>query len=93
MPEILTDFIGPGFKFNPELFIKFGREMLVYFVGVFSFIVLFIFGLLKLHKKEIKIVFFFLLWFAIGLIPVIFWPEHKYVYYLTMPLLGLTAVF
>jgi len=91
LPEMLIDFVGPGLKFNPELFIRFGKEMLVYFVGVFAFLGLFIFGLLKLPKIDRKTIIFFFLWFFVGLIPVIFWPLHKYVYYLTLPLLGLSA--
>jgi len=93
LPEMLIDFIGPGLKFNPELLSKFGKEMLVYLIDGFSFLGLLVFGLLKFQKKERNVIIFFLLWFVIGLIPIIFWPYHKYVYYLTMPLLGLTASF
>ena len=91
LPEMLTDFIGPGIKFSQELFINFGREVLVYLIGSFSFFGLLAIGLLKFKKKDFKVVLFFLAWFAVGLMPVIFWPFHKYVYYLTMPLLGLAA--
>lgn len=92
LPEMLIDFIGPGLKFNPGLFLQFGKEMRVYFVDVFAFLGLFMFGLLKLQRKDRKTIIFFFSWFIAGLIPVIFWPSHKYVYYLTLPLLGLTAL-
>lgn len=91
LPEMLIDFIGPGVKFSPQLLVKFNSEMLVYFVSGLSFLSLLAIGLLKFGKKDFKIIVFFLAWFVIGLFPVISWPSHKYVYYLTMPLLGFVA--
>jgi len=50
-------------------------------------------GILKSRKQEKKRQAFFFLWFLICLLPVIFWPWHKFSFYLTVPLLGLVSFF
>jgi hypothetical protein len=49
---------------------------------------------LEKNKKEIKerdwVSTFCIFWFLIGILPVAFLPQHKFSFYLTLPLIGLT---
>ena len=42
--------------------------------------------------KTCKLIFFGVSWFFIGLLPVVFLPIHKFTFYLTIPLIGVTFV-
>jgi hypothetical protein len=93
LPEMLIDFVGPGLKIDPRLIIYYRREVQIIFSASLVFVLLLAGSILRSPKKEKKKEAFFLLWFLIGLLPVIFWPWHKFSYYLTLPLLGLIGFF
>lgn len=82
------------FKVNP----KFIREFGVYLWSfLFTFLVSFIFMLLiplimalfRKSKPVISLLFLSLGWFMVGLLPVIFFTQHSFSYYLPISLVGL----
>lgn len=90
MPENFTDFIGSGFRPTERFFEVFGWQgYAIIFGGMFTLLSL-AFGSLKLLKgrKDRNFMAIFLFWFFAGLAPFIFWPQHKFVYYLEISLLG-----
>jgi hypothetical protein len=98
IPESLIDFVGPGLNVNPTLFTNWGNQIIPILVsfliqGVLLAIVL-VKVLLEKSKKEIKerdwVSVFCIFWFLIGILPVVFLPQHKFSFYLTLPLIGLT---
>lgn len=91
LPEMLVDFIGPGFKINPNLFNWYQTEMIIILGAFLLFLVLTVVAISKLSKKNYKKEIFLAVWFLVTLLPVIFWPWHKFSYYLTVPLLGLVG--
>jgi len=88
LPEMLIDFVGPGLKIDPRFILYYRREAQIIFGASLVFVLLLAGSILRSRKSEKKKTFF-LLWFLLGLLPVIFWPWHKFSYYLTFPLLGL----
>jgi len=42
--------------------------------------------------KQIKLIFLFSFWFLIPLLPFLFLPQHKFAYYLEVPLLGFAGL-
>ncbi|HUV71530.1 MAG TPA: glycosyltransferase family 39 protein [Clostridia bacterium] len=90
LPESLVDFVGPGLKVNPRFWqISGWRGKAIVSGSLFMF---FFCGLMLLKsffkKEKLKKVFLFLSWFLITLLPFLFLPQHKFVYYLEVPLLG-----
>lgn len=88
LPEMLIDFVMPGFKLNPTLMRYWGNYYTVIFssfAAVLAILTLSIryFFINKSFIFQNKKFLFFLLWFPLGLIPVIFLPSHKSTYYLT----------
>jgi len=92
LPEMLVDFVGPGLRFNPNLFKFYSREIIPIFslfvVQLLLILYFFINWLRKNRNQKLATLFFGLGWFAISLAPVIFLPLHKFTYYLTLPLIG-----
>ena len=89
LPEMLVDFVGPGFKFNPNLFKFWGNQIKPIFVLFVSQLVLLFYFLFQVKIKKLKSVLVFgSLWFFITLLPVLFLPLHKFTFYLTLPLFG-----
>ncbi|RLC31496.1 hypothetical protein DRH13_02960, partial [Candidatus Woesebacteria bacterium] len=93
LPEMLVDFIGPGLRFNPNLFKFWSKEIIPIFM-LFGAVITSISYLAvkvrkKLKKKDFQIIIFSLLWFVLTLIPVLFLPLHKFTFYLTLPLIGI----
>jgi len=92
LPEMLVDFVGPGLKFNPNLFRFWSKEIVPIFLlfgtvtASISYLVVKVRN--KLKKKDFQIIIFSLAWFVLTLIPVLFLPLHKFTYYLTLPLIG-----
>ncbi|PJE67231.1 hypothetical protein COU95_03480, partial [Candidatus Shapirobacteria bacterium CG10_big_fil_rev_8_21_14_0_10_40_9] len=93
LPEMLVDFVGPGLKINPNLFNWYRAEMTIILGAFLLFLVLAMVAISKLPKKNYKKEIFLVVWFLVTLLPVIFWPWHKFSYYLTVPLLGLVGFF
>lgn len=93
-PEEMTAQFMKLFKVNP----KFIREFGIYLWSfLFTFLVSLIFMIilpllliiLKRGKSFIALFFFSLSWFMIGLLPVIFFIQHSFSYYLPISLVGL----
>lgn len=87
LPETLIDFVGPGLKLNPTLMRYWGN----FYQFIFPAFAVSMVGLsasfiyLAVKSKEVfkdKKFLFFLLWFPIGITPVIFLPAHKSTHYL-----------
>ncbi|MFH2062171.1 MAG: hypothetical protein ABIJ43_04230 [Candidatus Beckwithbacteria bacterium] len=91
LPQMLIDYIGPGFKINSNLFQFYPKEMLTIFslflVFIFLIIVAVIVGFRGM-KKQVKAVILSAMWFIGLLLPVLFLPWHKFTIYLTLPLIG-----
>jgi hypothetical protein len=85
---MLVDFVGPGLRVNPNLF-KFWSQSIIPIL-VISGILLTTFIILswKFLIKGFRLMIFTLAWFLIAISPVLFLPFHKFVYYLTLPLIG-----
>ncbi len=96
LPEMLVDFVGPGLKFNPNLFRYWSSQIipiLVLFVfQIFLAAYLLVRDFLLSNKSRINIVILGVLWFVGTLIPVLFLPIHKFTFYLTVPLFGAVLV-
>lgn len=93
LPEMLVDFVGPGLKFNPNLFKFWSREIIPIFVLFGTLLAGIGYMIIKNYKKLINrksliLILFCLSWFIITLLPVLFLPLHKFTFYLTIPLVG-----
>lgn len=93
IPEMLIDFVGPGFKINPNFLIWFYRPSQIIFIASFLFLLLLGMAIFRSRGQDKKTDAFFTAWFLVTLLPVIFWPWHRFSYYLTVPLLGLVGLF
>lgn len=93
MPEMLVDFATLRLQFNPNLFKYYG-----YFTSVAfpAFIVMvFCLGLILIKAKRLIInkAFVFLFFaFFVSLSPLIFFPTHKFIYYLSFPIVIFTGI-
>ncbi len=92
MPKMLVDFVGPGFKLNPNIFKFWGKEIGL-ILTLFSMLIVMLAviawqGLKKISRSEWLTYIFSLAWFGVMLLPVIFLPWHKFTTYLTIPLVG-----
>ncbi|MDP3732913.1 MAG: hypothetical protein Q8Q91_00070 [Candidatus Daviesbacteria bacterium] len=92
LPEMLIDFVLPGFKLNPALMRYWGNYYIVIFISaVLSFLILstktFILFFRKrgVLKKELV---FTAIWFIVAISPVILLPAHKSGHYLIFALTG-----
>lgn len=91
MPETLIDFVLPGLSLNPTLLRYWSNYYIFIFPSFFlSLLLLFLANLYLLIKnKKIfsnKIFLFALIWFPLGLLPVILLPLHKSTHYLIVSL-------
>lgn len=97
LPESLVDFIGPGFKVNPNLFLFWKDQIIPIFIlfliqeTLSAWILVKV--LLEKKRQEIRdrdwVSTFCIAWFLVCLLPVIFLPIHKFTFYLTLPLIGI----
>jgi hypothetical protein len=92
LPEILSDFIGPKLALNQN-FIKwypvYFWSVLTTFSGVLIILALFV---IKLRKKIFnRQLTFLVLSFVVSSAPFLFFPQHKYVYYLSFALIWFSA--
>jgi hypothetical protein len=96
LPETLVDFIGPGFRLNPNLFVYWSKQMIPIFLMFGLEVLLIIIVMIKgiglksktFTKENNANSLFSALWFVISLLPVAFLPLHKFTFYLTVPLVG-----
>lgn len=80
LPEMLLDFVGPGFKLNPAL-LKFWGD---YFRLIFPLFLVVVFFIFLTIKSLIRDRFFrlFVFWFTIAIVPAAILPLHRSTYYL-----------
>lgn len=91
VPEMVVDFIGPGFKINPHLLQFYGNFIIPFSVVFILFGMLTVISFFKNLKKVSShgnLLLMGGLWFLISLLPVMFLPWHKFSYELTLPLFG-----
>lgn len=91
LPEMLVDFVLPGLKLNPSLMRYWGNYFAIIFFTFFISVVclLLIIFYLMLKKRNIfynKKFLFLLFLFPTSLLPVLFFPFHKFTYYLSVSL-------
>lgn len=97
LPETLIDFVQPGFKLNPNLLKYWGNYYIFIFPSFLLSVLLIIISLIYLFIKSRrifrdKIFLFNLIWFPLGLMPVILLPLHKSTHYLAISLVGFWSV-
>ena len=93
LPESLVDFIGPGLRVNLNFFKWFSNYSLLVFsaLGLAMFLLL-LTVLLQRGKVLInKSTFLFLSLFLISVVPFLFFPQHKFVYYLSFAIIWFCA--
>ena len=91
VPEMLVDFVAPGFRLLPSLMKYWGNYFKVIFSAVAGAIGLMVgMGVYLLAKKKKvyldKQFWLLLVWFPLALLPVVFLPLHKKTYYLATAL-------
>lgn len=87
LPEMLIDFVFPGFNLNPNLMKYWGGYYFIIFSTFFVSLLFLALGtgycLFKKRKTILnKKILFFLFWFLVSLLPVILLPLHKSTQYL-----------
>ena len=91
IPEMFLDFIGPGFKLNPNLLKYWSLEVIPIFVFFIVECVIIAWAFIKSYKNKLLLRYVsYIFWFLITLLPILFLPLHKFTFYLTLPLLGVT---
>lgn len=97
-PNILIDFIGPGLRISPVFSQVAGFQGIIYFI---FFPLLFTIGILmsgvtisKMLKekniRDLRLIILGLLWFIVGMIPLIIFPLHKLATEQAFSLVGLS---
>lgn len=91
VPETLIDFVLPGFKLNPTLLRYWSNYYIFIFPSYFlSIILLGVAAIYLILSKRLlfknKVFLFCLVWFPLGLLPVILLPLHKSTHYLIISL-------
>ncbi len=97
LPETLIDFIGPGFKLNPNLFKYWGYLYKfispAFFASIATLLAIFMSKIIKLKRIILKKEIIFLgFWFVTGISTVVFLPLHKSTYYLALSLPAFWAI-
>ncbi|MBU1031628.1 hypothetical protein KKE03_01750 [Patescibacteria group bacterium] len=97
LPEMLIDFVQPGFKLNSALMRYWGNYYLIIFSAFFISLFLLITGTTYLLIKKNKLFLnkkflFFALWFIFSLVPVILLPLHKSTQYLETGLVAFWTI-
>lgn len=86
VPETVIDYVGPGFRINPNLMRFYGDY---YRLIVPSFIFSIVALVIAVRSWAIKIdrkIVFLVFWFVVGISTVLFLPMHKSTYYLSLSL-------
>lgn len=86
-PNVLIDFIGPGLKINPVFFQISTYHGAIYFI---FFPILIMLGTLLLVRNHAKNIILGILWFIIGMLPLIIFPLHKLATEQAFSLVGLS---
>lgn len=91
IPEMLVDFVGPGLRVNYGQLTYWKYYYLAILISNFAIFFIFLENIIKIfNKKFVKIGVFCTLWFIFSLLPVMFLPWHKFSYYLTIPIMGIS---
>ncbi|PIP33127.1 hypothetical protein COV53_04505 [Candidatus Gottesmanbacteria bacterium CG11_big_fil_rev_8_21_14_0_20_37_11] len=99
-PNILIDFVGPGLKLN-HVFLEVAKTNgWTYFIFFPLFVISFIFVLISVLLIQIrkniftdtKLIVFGILWFIIGLLPLIVFPLHRLATEQSFSLIGLSLI-
>lgn len=100
LPETILDFVGPGIKINPNLLLYWSNIIIPIFYLFFVQLIFLSVASFKILKQNLKdknsfarISLFSGLWYLFSLLPVVFLPEHKFSYYLTLPLISVVLWF
>lgn len=90
LPEMLVDFMTLTLNFNPNLF----KYYNYYTNAIFPLFILMIFsgGFLILKKRPSRNLLFFVAAFLFSMTPYLFFPSHKFVYYLSLPIIWLSIL-
>ena len=95
LPEMLVDFVSFDGKINPNLWKFWSRQAIPIFCLFIILVSLLLYSLFLVFIKKNKEIQLFLLftfgWFFVYLLPVLFLPWHKFVMYLTIPLVMISA--
>lgn len=88
LPEILVDFIGPGLHLNSNFIKWYGYYVIIAFPLFTLLIITCLLVILFSFKKLIKDWQFLLYgsFFILSLFPFLFFPNHKFIYYLSFPI-------
>lgn len=87
MPEMLVDFATLRLQFNPNLFKYYEEFTKIVFPSFLLVIITLILIISKVKKILLRNNFIFLLLsFFSSLLPLIFFPSHKFIYYLSFPM-------
>ncbi|KKQ97154.1 hypothetical protein A3E15_03275 [Candidatus Woesebacteria bacterium RIFCSPHIGHO2_12_FULL_42_9] len=98
LPEMLVDFVGPGLKFNPNLFKFWSKEIIPIFILFSGAVIILLYKVFRniknlFTKRNLLNLFIFCIaWFFVTLLPVLFLPLHKFTFYLTLPLIGIVII-
>jgi hypothetical protein len=94
--EMITEQLSKMFVFQAEFVREFSQitNITVYSFFIHWFVcILIIFGNFLIDKKNtVKLLSFGLLWYFIGLLPVILFSNHRFAYYLPISLVGIFLV-
>ncbi len=86
LPEMLIDFVSPGFKLNPNLMRYWGSYYYIIFstflISLLLLLTSITYLLIKKRNFLNKQLLFFIFWFLLSLLPVILLPLHKSTQYL-----------
>lgn len=93
LPEMLVDFVGSGFRVNPNLMRWYGNYLNV----VLPLLVLFTLSLIGIFYnfrnklRQSSQLFLFIAAFAVSLFPFLIFPQHKFVSYLSFAVVWFSA--
>lgn len=93
-PEILVDFVGSKFALNPNFLRWYGEYIKITF-SLLTLLILILFSLcIKYRKKLFKDsnFLFFIAAYIIAISPFLMFPNHKFVYYLSLPSIFFSAI-
>src|SRR3989344_1462003 len=95
VPEMLVDFVKPGLKLKPEFVVWYKDYVKVISPLIFIYGTVLLLLIFHLRKTLIKNRFFIfcVLAFIISLLPFIFFPQHKFVYYLSLAFIWFSIIF
>lgn len=92
--EFKKQIIGNLFMFNPKFLMEYNPLVTKSFLGLFAIILLgIIYPLISSNKKIVSqntsIIIFGVIWFIVGIFPVLLLPNHTFLMYLTLSSIGL----